>query len=216
MFTEAELFFVKNVYNIITNFTLSSLIYIFLGASLKSFIVTLYNLFASQKIAKEIQRSFKIKQIIQRAENIRTLLDVDQIYITQLHNGGQWASKNHFLKLSLFSELSIDDPYGKYRTKVFARQLDKIPINHLSEILDNVSGSKSFDIVSTEDLKRFRFYRHLKIDKVSYMILVKIEYKNTTLGFMFLMFCDGKVPSRDKETMDRLKLLGQEVGSVLV
>jgi hypothetical protein len=210
-------YYFKNIISIFTNFTLSSAIYIFFGATLKSAITTLYNLFASKKIAKEIERSQKIKQIVQRSENARTLLDADDILITQIHNGGKWYNTTRsILKLTLFQELSLNDPYGKYHSKIFARQINKSTLSNFFPLIENFNERIPYDIQSVNELKnKFIYYRHLKVDKVNYIITVKISYNNNTLGYLFILFRDGKIPERKKEIIDRLKIIGEEVGSIL-
>jgi hypothetical protein len=191
-------------------------ILILLGAFLKNLSVIIWNIFSTKKIAQEIQRNYKIKSIIQRAENSRTLLNANRVLVTQLHNGDQWLSKKHMYKLSLFQELSVEEPNGLYRTKIFDKQLSNVLISNLAPLLENVTGKKTYDIVSVAELEKdFIFYKHLRLDKIKYLVLVKIQHKGQLLGYLILVFCEDREPYRDKEIFNNLVLLGEQIGEIL-
>jgi hypothetical protein len=195
---------------------ITSLLLLVTGAWLKGVWVIFWNQFNSKRIAEEITRNYKIKSIIQRAENSRTLLNANRVLVTQLHNGDQWLSKKHMFKLSLFQELSIEEPSGLFRSKTFDKQINGVLINNLSPLLQNLTGKKAYDIVSVTELERdFLFYRQLRIDKIRYIVLVKIENKDKTLGYLMLLFCDDRVPSYNKEIFENLVVLANQIGEVL-
>lgn len=196
---------------------ITGIVFLIFFSAIKALGTSLYNIFASKKIAEDIQRSRKVKSIIQRAEASRLLMGADRVVVTQLHNGSKTATGSHHLyKISLMQELSIDDPEGMYRSKIFDKQLEDLPISQLDPILSLVT-SRDYDIVSVKELKGmgFQFYRHLKIDKVSYMILVKVQHKEVTMGYMFLMFIGDNMPEYNKANLKKLVELGHQVGEVL-
>lgn len=196
---------------------ITGIVFILFFSAIKAIGTSLYNIFASKKIAEDIQRSRKVKSIIQRAEKSRLLMRADRVIVTQLHNGSKTATGSHHLyKISLMQELSIDDPDGLYRTKIFDNQLKDLPISQLDPILSLVTA-RDYDIISVKELKTmgFQFYRHLKLDKVSYIILAKIQHKEITMGYIFLLFIGDNIPEHNRDNLRKLIELGLQIGDVL-
>lgn len=206
------------IYSYIINNGIAAILIALFGASAKIIGTTIYNIFASKKIAQDIQRSFTVKRIIQKAENTRLLMGADRVIVTQLHNSSKWVTDKHLYKLSVFQELSVENPFGEIRQKLFDRQLKDVPISNLAPILVGASSNKSIDIVSVEELKKtdFMFYKFLKADKIKYLVVVKIQNKNIILGYMFLVFLDKQSPPKyDKKLFNDLINLGIQIGDVL-
>jgi hypothetical protein len=196
---------------------INGILFLTLGVVGKSLFVGFLNMINRKKIFDEIHKNSEILKIVQESETNRVLLDADRILVTQLHNGGVFRSGQSMIKLSLYQNLSIDNPYGHPRHKIFDKQLDNILINRLAPILKNVSDSKKkYDIISVLDLPRdFEFNRHLKIDHINYIILTKIEYSNILIGYMFVIFCKDTIPAHDKKIVNNLINLGNKLGKIL-
>lgn len=178
----------------------------------------IFNVISAQKITQDIQKSYLIKKVVQNAESSRLLIRANRVLVTQLHNGDKWYSGSHMFKLSLMQELSIEDPEGIYRMKIFDRQLKNILLSQLSPLLTIASSKRSYDILSASDLKDqgFFFHRHLKVDKISYIIIVKIQHSKEILGYLLFIFVDGAVPDYDKNRINKLIELGYQIGALLV
>lgn len=206
------------IYNFILQQGVSSILLVLFGASVKVIVTATFNLFASKKIAQDIQRSFTIKRIIQKSEDSRLLMGADRIIVTQLHNSSKWVTNRHLYKLSVFQELSIEDPNGDIKNKLFDKQLRDIPISNLSQILGTASSNKSIDIISVDELrhKDFMFYKYLKADKIKYLVIVKIQHKGVILGYMILVFLSRQSPPKyDKKVFSDLIGLGMSIGDIL-
>ena len=206
------------IYNFILQQGVSSILLVLFGASVKVIVTATFNLFASKKIAQDIQRSFTIKRIIQKSEDSRLLMGADRIIVTQLHNSSKWVTNRHLYKLSVFQELSIEDPNGDIKNKLFDKQLRDIPISNLSQILGTASSNKSIDIISVDELrhKDFMFYKYLKADKIKYLVIVKIQHKGIILGYMILVFLSRQSPPKyDKKVFSDLIGLGMSIGDIL-
>lgn len=206
------------IYNFILQQGVSSILLVLFGASAKIIGTTIWNLFASKKIAQDIQRSFTIKRIIQKSEDSRLLMGADRIIVTQLHNSSKWVTNRHLYKLSVFQALSIEDPNGDIKNKLFDKQLRDIPISNLSQILGTASSNKSIDIISVDELrhKDFMFYKYLKADKIKYLVIVKIQHKGVILGYMILVFLSHQSPPKyDKKVFSDLIGLGMSIGDIL-
>ena len=210
--------YLDNIYTFLIQQGIAATLLVLFGASVKVIVTATFNLFASKKIAQDIQRSFTIKRIIQKSEDSRLLMGADRIIVTQLHNSSKWVTNRHLYKLSVFQELSIEDPNGDIKNKLFDKQLRDIPISNLSQILGTASSNKSIDIISVDELrhKDFMFYKYLKADKIKYLVIVKIQHKGIILGYMILVFLSYQSPPKyDKKVFSDLIGLGMSIGDIL-
>lgn len=210
--------YLDNIYTFLIQQGIAATLLVLFGASVRVIVTATFNLFASKKIAQDIQRSFTIKRIIQKSEDSRLLMGADRIIVTQLHNSSKWVTNRHLYKLSVFQELSIEDPNGDIKNKLFDKQLRDIPISNLSQILGTASSNKSIDIISVDELrhKDFMFYKYLKADKIKYLVIVKIQHKGIILGYMILVFLSRQSPPKyDKKVFSDLIGLGMSIGDIL-
>ena len=210
--------YLDNIYTFLIQQGIAATLLVLFGASVRVIVTATFNLFASKKIAQDIQRSFTIKRIIQKSEDSRLLMGADRIIVTQLHNSSKWVTNRHLYKLSVFQELSIEDPNGDIKNKLFDKQLRDIPISNLSQILGTASSNKSIDIISVDELrhKDFMFYKYLKADKIKYLVIVKIQHKGIILGYMILVFLSYQSPPKyDKKVFSDLIGLGMSIGDIL-
>jgi hypothetical protein len=190
---------------------------ILFGASLKVIGTSVYNAISSKKIIHDIQKNYKVKQVIQRSENSRLIMGANRVIITQLHNGGKWSNGQSMIKLSMIQDLSIEDPHGKIMHKSFDKHLNNVLLSQITPLIAIASSKKNYDIISVGDLKDkdFPLYRVLKIDKISYLIVSKIQYKHDILGYIFVVFTDKFVPDYNKDSINTLIQLGIQVGEIL-
>lgn len=191
-------------------------ILIILGAFLKVLISTVYNTFSTQKINLEIAKSRKLKHVLQKLENTRTNQNADRILILGLHNGQKWISSNHIYKLSLIQELSLENPFSRIKAKVFDKQLSDTLVNHLEPLLSRVENN-DIDIIPVKELieQNFIYSKQLKLDDISYILISKITYNNTILGYYLILFEYPNIPNYSKEQIKILKEISYQIGDIL-
>ncbi|MCB1144477.1 MAG: hypothetical protein KDK54_19640 [Leptospiraceae bacterium] len=191
-------------------------ILIFIGAFFKVIISSIYNTFSTHKINLEIAKSRKIKLLLQRLENTRTNQKADRILVLGLHNGQRWISSKHIYKISLIQEFSLENPYGNIKAKVFDKQLNDILITQLEPILNKLND-REIDFISTQELFKegFSFSKHLRVDKINYIVIGKITHENILLGYYLILFENPNIPEYSKAQIKQLKEIGYQLGDLL-
>lgn len=180
-----------------------------LGSFVFSIIRAVYKFFTNREIYNDVIRSGRVKSILLRLGETKALLNCSEILITHIHNGAKWINGRHIYKLSIYKTLSL------YSRNNIETALSDIKLSEISEIIEKLNG-RNFDIISVSELPNdFPFKRILKRDKISYIVLFKIQKNSQALGYIWVIFAEGKEVTHDREVYSELQFLCDEIAEEL-
>jgi hypothetical protein len=164
-----------------------------------------YKMFKKNELYSDFHDNGRGKAIISSISENKTKLDATHVLVTRIHNGLRWLNGDHMNKLSVFKSFTV------FKKLFFTAELENEKLSELAEILISVKD-KDFDIISVEELPRYHKYRSiLKSDKIKYIALFKIQKSSKVLGYIFVLFQDGKVASYNREVYQDFLRIASEI-----